>query len=227
MGLSPTPNMGFVSMLYPLTPVDVPKSEYIALVNFYWATGGPSWTNSTNWLTDTTIGDWYGITVAGGHVTGLSLANNNIVGDVGNFLTQLTSITTSSLTLNANASLAVDISLLPPNMTSGSIYLGSTSAYGDIADLPSGLTSTIQLQNTAVSECSSSTWPCNTGNSKTLDFDDLSMSATSVDNILVGLDAHGNTGCTLDLTGNGIPTATGLAAKTNLEGKGWTVSVAS
>jgi hypothetical protein len=48
-----------------------------------------------------------------------------------------------------------------------------------------------------------------------------------VDSILVQLDTNGVTDGTVNLSGgtNGIPTATGLAAKISLEGKGWTVTV--
>jgi hypothetical protein len=50
-----------------------------------------------------------------------------------------------------------------------------------------------------------------------------------VDSILVQLDTNGVTDGTVELSGgtNGIPTATGLAAKISLEGKGWTVTVNS
>jgi len=52
---------------------DVPPSEALALVHFYNATDGDNWTDNTNWLTDTTVGNWYGITVADGHVTEIDL----------------------------------------------------------------------------------------------------------------------------------------------------------
>jgi hypothetical protein len=45
------------------------------------------------------------------------------------------------------------------------------------------------------------------------------------------VDLDGATGApgngTLDLSGNAAPSATGLTAKTSLEGKGWTVTVES
>jgi hypothetical protein len=58
---------------------DVPDSEGIALMAFYEATGGDSWTDNTNWMTDPTVGNWYGVTVSGGHVTALTLPANNLV----------------------------------------------------------------------------------------------------------------------------------------------------
>lgn len=63
--------------------LDVPIDEADALINLFNATAGPNWTNHTNWLTSAnTIADWYGVTVAGGHVTALELPANNLVGAV-------------------------------------------------------------------------------------------------------------------------------------------------
>ena len=61
---------------------DVPASECEALVSLYISTSGTDWTNSTNWLTGTTVDDWYGVTVNTGHVTILNLAYNNLVGTI-------------------------------------------------------------------------------------------------------------------------------------------------
>lgn len=53
------------------------------------------------------------------------------------------------------------------------------------------------------------------------------LSQTSVDNILVSIDTAGQSGGTLDIWSgtSSPPSAIGLAAKTSLEGKGWTVKV--
>lgn len=55
------------------------------------------------------------------------------------------------------------------------------------------------------------------------------LTETAVDDILVALDDNGEASGAVYLDGgtNAIPSATGLAAKTNLEGKGWTVNVNS
>lgn len=50
--------------------------------------------------------------------------------------------------------------------------------------------------------------------------------ASEVDAVLVALDSYGKSNGQIDLTGCVAPTATGLAAKASLEGKGWTVAVA-
>ncbi len=65
----------------PGTLTDSPESDHEALVALYDATGGPAWTNSTNWKTEAPLGQWHGVTAdADGRVTGLSLASNNLIG---------------------------------------------------------------------------------------------------------------------------------------------------
>ena len=53
------------------------------------------------------------------------------------------------------------------------------------------------------------------------------LTQTAVDRVLTSLDAAGGTGGSVRLEGgtNAVPSAAGLAAKTSLEGKGWTVTV--
>ena len=57
-------------------------------------------------------------------------------------------------------------------------------------------------------------------------FDNCALNQTSIDNILVSIAAAGTSGGTLDMTGgtNATPSATGLAAKATLVGRGWTVT---
>ncbi len=59
-------------------------TDSVALVTFYAATGGPTWTNSSNWLSATQpIDTWYGVHLsADGRVDSLSLPNNNLTGSV-------------------------------------------------------------------------------------------------------------------------------------------------
>jgi hypothetical protein len=51
------------------------------------------------------------------------------------------------------------------------------------------------------------------------------LSQTSVDNILVSLDTAGQSNGIVDIWGgtSAAPSATGLAAKASLQGRGWTV----
>jgi hypothetical protein len=57
-------------------------------------------------------------------------------------------------------------------------------------------------------------------------FYNCALSQTSVDNILVSINTAGTSGGTLTLNGgtSSAPSATGLAAKSALEGRGWTVT---
>lgn len=55
--------------------------DSLALVSFYNSTGGPSWTNKTNWLTGP-VSTWFGVTQTGASITSLQLPNNNVTGDV-------------------------------------------------------------------------------------------------------------------------------------------------
>jgi hypothetical protein len=60
-----------------------------------------------------------------------------------------------------------------------------------------------------------------------VELDGNALLESSVDHVLVTLDNNGLSNGYVDLSGgfNAVPSATGLAAKTSLEGKGWTVIV--
>ena len=54
-----------------------------ALVALYNATGGPNWTDNTNWLSDEPLGSWYGVTTdESGRVTELDLFSNQLNGSI-------------------------------------------------------------------------------------------------------------------------------------------------
>ena len=60
-----------------------PLSDRDILIVLHEATGGPSWTNGGNWLTDAPLGEWYGVsTDAGGRVVGLDLQLNGLEGPI-------------------------------------------------------------------------------------------------------------------------------------------------
>ena len=55
--------------------VAVENPDRAALVALYNATDGPNWRNNENWLTDTPLGEWYGVDVDGsGRVVSIDLA---------------------------------------------------------------------------------------------------------------------------------------------------------
>ena len=52
-----------------------------ALITFYGTTGGPGWTDRTNWLSNAPLDEWHGVTTdADGIVTRLELNGNNLLG---------------------------------------------------------------------------------------------------------------------------------------------------
>ena len=58
-------------------------SDRAALEALYDATGGPGWTDSTNWNTSAPIGEWFGVrTDAAGRVTRLDLRGNDLTGSI-------------------------------------------------------------------------------------------------------------------------------------------------
>ncbi|MBL86580.1 MAG: hypothetical protein CMO82_07980 [Winogradskyella sp.] len=72
---------------------DVPQSERDALIAFYNATGGDSWTNNTNWNTDAPVNTWFGVFTTTTDLNGLPYSdglphvwgvnffeNNNVTG---------------------------------------------------------------------------------------------------------------------------------------------------
>ena len=86
-----------------MQPADSRDRE--ALITFYHATGGESWTNKTNWLSDRFFGSWHGITVdLDGRVTGINLENNNLAGSLPSELARLTNLTKLNLSGNGNLS---------------------------------------------------------------------------------------------------------------------------
>lgn len=73
--------------------VTVPCSthpDYAALVDFFNATNGPSWTTKTNWLTDCNVCSWYGITCRmGKRVAEIRLPSNGLSGSLPSSLSAL------------------------------------------------------------------------------------------------------------------------------------------
>ena len=58
-------------------------TDRAALQELYDATGGTSWTYSTNWKTSAPVGEWYGVTAdSNGRVTDLSLSGNELNGPI-------------------------------------------------------------------------------------------------------------------------------------------------
>ena len=72
-----------------------------ALVTLYNATGGANWSNNSNWLSDSHIGHWYGVTLnPSGRVTELRLTRNGLTGKLPRELSSLTELRALSLWAN-------------------------------------------------------------------------------------------------------------------------------
>ena len=80
--------------------VALPLTDREILEIFYEATGGDSWTDNTNWLTDADLSEWYGVGAHEGKVSGLRLWDNNLVGTIPSELGGLDEL--FSLSLNGN-----------------------------------------------------------------------------------------------------------------------------
>jgi len=117
------------------------RSETMALIDFYNATGGPSWTNNTNWLTAADVSTWYGVTTSGGHITEINLNTNNLVGTIpaGDWLGYLPYLT--NFRVYNNAGLSGDLSdwTLPASLVD--LFMYTTGVSGDISSwvLPASL----------------------------------------------------------------------------------------
>lgn len=77
--------------------------DSLAAVSFFLMTGGVDWTNKTNWLSRQPLQSWYGLTVQGGRITSIALANNNLNGSLTSAIVQL-SVISALKTLNLSGS---------------------------------------------------------------------------------------------------------------------------
>ena len=60
-----------------------PLTDHDVLELLFESTGGRSWANHINWLTDAPLGEWYGVqTDASGRVQGLDLGYNGLTGEI-------------------------------------------------------------------------------------------------------------------------------------------------
>ena len=80
---------------------DGAASDRSTLEAFYDATGGESWTDSTNWKTETPLDTWYGVTTdTDGRVTRLELGENGLAGSLPPALESLVNLEWLSLWRN-------------------------------------------------------------------------------------------------------------------------------
>ncbi|MEQ8241990.1 FG-GAP-like repeat-containing protein [Fulvivirga sp.] len=85
------------------------EADSLALVAFYDATNGDSWTDKTNWKTGD-LDTWFGVTINTEDVTELLLPSNNIEGVIPAEFNSLTGLTSIDLSDNAISEIQTDLS---------------------------------------------------------------------------------------------------------------------
>ena len=79
-------------------------SDREVLDSIYRLTGGENWTDTTNWLSDEPLSEWFGVEVSdSGKVVGLALGDNDLTGSIPGVLAELDSLVTLDLSGNALA----------------------------------------------------------------------------------------------------------------------------
>jgi parallel beta-helix repeat protein len=86
---------------------EIPKKECKALIALYDSTDGENWLDNTGWNVTNTPCSWNGVTCQDGHVTRLSLKDNNLKGSISEKFFKLKKL--KSLTLSGNE---IDASIL-------------------------------------------------------------------------------------------------------------------
>ena len=122
-----------------------PPMDKDALIALYCATDGSNWTNNSNWLTESPLGGWYGVTLDNnGRVTRLRLPNNQMSGSIPTELGSLTGLTYLNFYSNQ---LSGSIPTALDNLTSLTIlYLDNNQMSGSIPTELGSLTSLTELR---------------------------------------------------------------------------------
>ena len=82
-GVQGVANNDFASLGLPFCASGDVSRDRAALVALYNSTNGRSWTNNHNWLSNSALGQWYGVTTdSSGRVTGLHLHENELSGRI-------------------------------------------------------------------------------------------------------------------------------------------------
>lgn len=127
-----------------VSPAPLQESDALALEAIYNALGGAGWFNSFGWLDlQMPEAEWYGVTVAGGRVTSLDLAFNNLSGQLPAAIGDLDSLKF----LNLSGNPIIDPLPVELGNLSALTYLGLGQNYNhsSIAELPSTIGNLSQL----------------------------------------------------------------------------------
>lgn len=164
---------------------------YGALMAFYNATGGDNWTNNTNWGSDKTFSEWYGITTNGqGDISSIFLPYNNLTGYIPTEVGEFESLYSLSL-YNNNLSKTIPNSI--GNLKElESLNLDNNRLYGSI---PTSICNLKKLKS--LSLCNnrlSGTLPSNIGDMESLEYIAFSFSSIGAEggDIEIEFDENGN-----------------------------------
>jgi len=117
--------------------VGLSPTDSLALKAFYDATGGPGWTNRSNWLaTNVKVEDWFGVTVENNKVVAINLPSNNLTGNVPAdviTLNELHTINVSGNKIQSIPNLSVMPALTTLNVTANRLDFGSLESNMPIA----------------------------------------------------------------------------------------------
>ena len=120
------------------------------LVALYNATDGANWTNKTNWLSDSDLSTWHGVTISNGRIISLDLADNNLTGELPGALGNLSDLKTLNLSNNQlHGSIPSELGNLT-NLTD--LYLSGNALSGSVPSELSNLSNLTGLyidQNTS------------------------------------------------------------------------------
>lgn len=149
--------------------------EREALIALYKAAGGDNWTDNTNWCTDKPLNEWYGVSFWNGHVRGLHLTLNNLVGKIPAEIGNLTALEIIDFDQNQlNGSIPEEIGNLKQLKA---IYLSQNQFSGSIPESIGNLSAleTISIYNNKLD----GTIPESIGNLSALNYLSLSNNALS------------------------------------------------
>ena len=134
----------YASLAVEAVAQDGVATDRAALVALYDATGGETWTNSTNWKTDAPLGEWYGVrTGGGGRVTRLYLGWNELTGPIPEVLGGLSNLVSLDLYYNELTGPIPDALGDLSNLES--LRLGWNGLTGPIPEVLGGLSNLVSL----------------------------------------------------------------------------------
>ncbi len=119
------------------------EEDRAALVELYNATDGPNWSNNRNWNSDAPLGDWHGVSTAGGRVTHLLLHDNGLSGSIPSSLGRLENL--EALYLSGNGLSGSIPSSLGDLANLEELYLQDNGLSGSIPSSLGGLENLIEL----------------------------------------------------------------------------------